>query len=595
MRIRQPIVAVLGHVDSGKTSLLDRIRGTGVQGREAGGITQHIGASFLPTGTIRETCGPLYKKLESSDTRVPGLLVIDTPGHEVFRNLRVRGGSAADIAILVVDANRGFQPQTNESLKILESRKVPFVVALNKCDQIPGWRPGDGGGFVSEEIKRQDASVQADLDQKIYDVVASLSILGYQSEAFYRVRDFKKEITIVPSSARTGTGIPELLTVLVGLTQQYLNKKLDQEEKQSRGIVLEVNDEVGLGQTANVILVDGSMARGDTVVVARRDSVVAARPKAILLPKPLDEMRDPRDKFKPVDEVAAAAGVKIASAEFEGVLPGSTLYVSSDRAEIDRFRAQLEEEMKSVFIDTESSGVTLKCDTIGSLEAVTEMLQRGQVPVAKADVGPVTRRDVMEARAVKERDRHLGVVLAFNVRVLPDAREEADDSRIRLFEDRVIYNLLDTYHAWVADDTAHREDAVFAEITPMAKFTFLKGYVFRNSGPAVFGVRVDAGVLRQKVQFMNKAGARIGVIHQLQGDKKSLDEAGAGEEVACSVQGVTVGRQINEEDEFYTLPRPREAKQLLNEFAHRLSPEQAEVLDFVVGAQRRRNDPSYGY
>lgn len=593
MKVRQPIVAVLGHVDSGKTSLLDQIRGTGVQGREAGGITQHIGASFLPTDTIRDKCGPLYKKLESAETQVPGILVIDTPGHEVFTNLRARGGSAADMAILVVDVNRGFQPQTNESLRILESRKVPFVVALNKCDQISGWRSSDSK-FISQAIKQQDASIQADLDQKIYDVVGSLSVLGYRSEAFYRIEDFKKEIAIVPVSARTGVGVPELLTVLIGLAQQYLNKKLDQEEKGSRGIVLEVNDEVGLGQTANVILIDGALAKNDSVIVAKRDSVIVTRPKAILLPKPLDEMRDPRDKFKPVDGVAAAAGIKISSPELEGVLPGSTLYVSSEPEEIERFKGQIEEEMRSVFIDTESNGVILKCDTIGSLEAITEMLRREQVPVAKADVGPVTRRDIMEARAIKENDRHLGVVLAFGVKILPDAREEADAGHIRIFEGRVIYSLIDTYREWVADDSAHEEDAVFSEITPVAKFTFLKGYVFRNNDPAVFGIRVDAGVLKQKVQFMNKNGRRIGVVHQLQDDKKSLSEVRSGQEVACSVQGVTVGRQINEEDEFYTLPHPQEAKKLLRRFMYRLTPEQVEVLNFVVEVQRKQ-DAAYGH
>ncbi len=586
-------MAVLGHVDSGKTSLLDRIRGTGVQGREAGGITQHIGASFLPTETIRTTCGPLYKKLESSKTQIPGILVIDTPGHEVFRNLRTRGGSAADIAILVVDAARGFQPQTRESLQILENRKVPFVVALNKCDQISGWRSTDNQ-FITQAIKEQDSSIRADLDQKIYDVVGSLSILGYQSEAFYRVQDFKKEIAIVPVSARTGVGIPELFTVLIGLTQQYLNKKLDQEEKESHGIILEVNDEAGLGQTASVVLIDGSMNKNDSVVVAKRDSVIVTRPKAILLPKPLDEMRDPRDKFRPVDEVVAAAGIKIASPELEGVLPGSTLYVSSSPDETERFKGYIAEELKSVFIDTESNGVILKCDTIGSLEAIIAMLKKEHIPVAKANVGPVTRRDVMEAKAIKEKDRHLGVILAFNVKILPDAREESDTGHIRLFEDRIIYNLIDTYRQWVTDDAANREDAIFSELTPIAKFTFLKGYVFRNKDPAVFGIHVDAGVLKQKVSFMNKNGRRVGVVHQMQDDKKSVDTAQSGQEVACSVQGVTIGRQINEEDELYTLPHSWEAKKLLNQFMHKLTAEQMEILNFIVDIQRK-NDPAYGY
>ena len=586
-------MAVLGHVDSGKTSLLDRIRGTGVQGREAGGITQHIGASFLPSETIKETCGILYKKLEQSENKVPGILVIDTPGHEVFTNLRTRGGSAADIAILVVDVNRGFQPQTNESLKILQSRKVPFVVALNKCDQISGWRKSETK-FISQAIKEQDTSIQADLDQKIYDVVGTLSILGYQSEAFYRVRDFKSEIAIVPISARTGVGIPELLSVLVGLTQQYLQKRLNQEEKEPRGIVLEVNDEVGLGQTANIILIDGTIKKENSIVVAKRDSVVVLKPKAILLPKPLDEMRDPRDKFKPVTQVDAAAGLKIASPDLEGVLPGSTLYIAKNEEEITKYTKLIEAEMKSVFIDTETNGIILKCDTIGSLEAIVEMLRRSQVPVAKADIGPVNRRDVMEAKAIKENDRHLGIVLAFNVKILPDAKEESETSHIKIFEDRVIYSLIDNYNTWVEEDTANEEDAMFAELTPIAKFTFLKGMIFRNNNPAVFGIRIDIGTLKHKIPFMNMSGRKVGTIHQLQLDKKTVSSAKAGDEVACSVNDVTIGRQIFEEEVFYTFPPSPDAKKLLTKYMHKLSPEEQVVLNDIVRIQREK-EPIYGY
>jgi len=586
-------VVVLGHVDSGKTSILDKIRGTGVQEREAGGITQHIGASFLPIETLKKICGPLYKKLEESEHQIPGILVIDTPGHEVFTNLRARGGSAADIAILVVDVNRGFQPQTNESLKILESRKVPFVVALNKTDQLSGWRLTETH-FISQAIKEQDQFIQTTLDEQIYNVVGTLSVLGYQSEAFWRVKDYKKEIAIVPVSARTGVGIPELLTVLVGLTQQYLQKKLDQEQKPPRGIVLEVNDEVGLGPTANIILVDGSLNKENTILVAKRDGVIITKPKTILLPKPLDEMRDPRDKFKPVDEVHAAAGVKIASPDLDGVLPGSTVYVAANESEISQFKKEIEAEMASVFIDQETSGVTLKCDTIGSLEAITEMLKREQIPVAKADIGPVNRRDVVGAKAIKEKDRHLGVILSFNVKILSDAREESDTNHIKIFEENVIYNLIDTYTKWVTEDTAHEEDAIFAEFTPIAKFTFLKGYVFRNNDPAVFGIRVDVGTLHQKVQFMRTDGKEIGKIHQLQDGGKTIESADTGKEIACSVQRITIGRQISEEDVFYTLPSSSEAKQLLKKFSHKLSSEQFNLLNEIVEIQRKK-DPAYGY
>ena len=593
MRIRQPIVAVLGHVDSGKTSILDKIRGTGVQGREAGGITQHIGASFLPDETIKKICGPLYEKLAKAENKVPGILVIDTPGHEVFTNLRSRGGSAADIAILVVDINRGFQPQTNESLKILESRKVPFVIALNKTDMISGWQKSDVP-YISQAIKNQPTHVQTMIDEQIYNVVAALSILGYQSEAFYRVQDFAKEISIVPVSARTGVGIPELLAVLVGLTHQYLKKKLDQEEKETRGIILEVNDEVGLGPTANMILIDGSLKKDDNVIVAKRDSVVVTKPKAMLLPKPLDEMRDPRDKFKPIDEVHAAAGIKIASTDLEGVLPGSSVYATNDETQTEVLKKMIEAEMKSVFIDTETSGLILKCDTIGSLEALTEMLRRQQIPISKADIGPVTRRDIMEAKAVKEKDRHLGVILAFNVKVFPDAETESDESHIRIFQDKIIYSLLDTYTQWVEDDSSDIENSLFSEITPISKFTFMKGYIFRNNNPAVFGIRVDVGKLKQKISFMNKTGKKIGIIHQLQKESKTVDSAKVGDEVACSVQNVTIGRQIFEEDVLYSLPTPDEAKQLLKKFSHKLSSEELEVLNEIIEIQRKIN-PVYGY
>ncbi|MFB3047894.1 MAG: translation initiation factor IF-2 [Nitrosopumilaceae archaeon] len=593
MRIRQPIVAVLGHVDSGKTSILDNIRGTGVQGREAGGITQHIGASFLPTDTIKKITGPLYEKLNKGEATIPGLLVIDTPGHEIFTNLRARGGSAADIAILVVDVNRGFQLQTNESLKILESRKVPFVVALNKTDMVSGWKNTDTP-YISQAIKQQDQFVQTTLDEKIYDVVTALSVLGYQSEAFFRVKDFAKEVSIVPVSARSGVGIPELLAVLVGLAQQFLQKRLNQEEKSTRGIILEVNDEVGLGPTANMILIDGHLKKEHNIIVAKRDSVVVTKLKAMLLPKPLDEMRDPRDKFKPINEVQAAAGIKIASPDLDGVLPGSTVYATDDATKADELKKSIESEMKAVFIKTETKGVILKCDTIGSLEALIEMLRRQQIPISMADIGPVTRRDVMEAKAIKENNRHLGVILSFNVKVTPEAETESENYHIRIFSDKVIYSLLDSYTQWVDEDSSNVENSMFAELTPIGKFTFLKGYIFRNSNPAVFGIRVDAGILRQKIAFMNKSGKKIGTIHQLQDQGKTMESAKKGQEVACSVKNITVGRQIKEEDVFYTLPPPDDAKQYLKKFMNKLSSEELQILNEIVEIQRLLN-PVYGY
>ncbi|MEE9535092.1 MAG: translation initiation factor IF-2, partial [Nitrosopumilaceae archaeon] len=495
--------------------------------------------------------------------------------------------------ILVVDVNRGFQLQTNESLKILESRKVPFVVALNKTDMVSGWKNTDTP-YISQAIKQQDQFVQTTLDEKIYDVVTALSVLGYQSEAFFRVKDFAKEVSIVPVSARSGVGIPELLAVLVGLAQQFLQKRLDQEEKSTRGIILEVNDEVGLGPTANMILIDGHLKKEHNIIVAKRDSVVVTKLKAMLLPKPLDEMRDPRDKFKPINEVQAAAGIKIASPDLDGVLPGSTVYATDDATKADELKKSIESEMKAVFIKTETKGVILKCDTIGSLEALIEMLRRQQIPISMADIGPVTRRDVMEAKAIKENNRHLGVILSFNVKVTPEAETESENYHIRIFSDKVIYSLLDSYTQWVDEDSSNVENSMFAELTPIGKFTFLKGYIFRNSNPAVFGIRVDVGNLRQKIAFMNKSGKKIGTIHQLQDQGKTMESAKKGQEVACSVQNITVGRQIKEEDVFYTLPPPDDAKQYLKKFMNKLSSEELQILNEIVEIQRVLN-PVYGY
>ncbi len=597
MELRQPVVVVLGHVDSGKTSLLDKVRGTAVQAREVGGITQHIGASFFPVETIKEMTGPLYGKLAKSETPVPGLLVIDTPGHEVFANLRTRGGSAADIAIVVVDVNKGFEPQTIESVDILKKRKVPFVVALNKVDMVTGWR--SSSKFISEEAKKQEVSMQNALDEKIYTVVGTLSRLGYPSEAFWRVKDFTKEVAIVPVSARTGVGIPELLAVLIGLAQQYLTKRLERHlAGPARGIVLEVSEETGLGPSANLILLDGALKHGDTIVVAKREGSISTRIKALLLPKPLDEMRDPRDKFKPVSEVVAAAGLKITSPDLEGVLAGSPLYVydrTRGEDELLRLRSLVDSEVKNAIVDnTDTHGITLKCDTIGSLEAIIELLKKANVPVRIADIGNITRRDVLEAAAVKESDRYLGVVLGFNVRVLEDAEKESQDRNIKIFNERIIYNLVRSYTDWVTYQREHEESILFNELPPICKFQFMKGFIFRRNDPAVFGAEIQAGKLKQKVQVVNEEGRKIGIIHQIQDSGKAIEEATAGMQIAVSINGPTIGRQINEGDIFYTDLTGSQAKQLLERFSHRLNEQEKRILDMLV-SMKRKNDPTFGY
>ncbi len=593
MNIRQPIVVVLGHVDSGKTSLLDQMRGTAVQSREVGGITQHIGASFFPIEIVKDITGPLYAQLAKSDSPIPGLLVIDTPGHEVFANLRMRGGSAADIAIVVADVNKGFEVQTVESIEILEKRKVPFVIALNKIDQIPGWN-NTKSIFISEQIKAQGSDMISTLDEKIYTVVGSLSKLGYNSEAFWRIKDFTKEVAIVPVSAAKNIGIPELMAVLVGLAQQYMTKKLERHESDTKGIVLEVKDELGLGPSANIILIDGVLKQGDWVVVAKRDNAIVTKIKALLLPKPLDEMRDPRDKFRPVDHVVAAAGLKITSPELDGVLAGSPLYVLKDGEDEGRLRSLVESEIKAAIIRTDSNGIVLRCDTIGSLEATVDLLRKDKIPIQSADIGHITRRDVLAASAVKEKDRYIGVILGFNVRVLDEAEREASERGIKVFNEKIIYNLVRSYTDWVSYQKEHEDSIMFNEISPVCKFQFLKGYVFRRNDPAVFGAEILIGRLRQKIPVINENGKKIGSIHQIQEGGKNLSEASIGTQVAVSMKEPVIGRQISEGDIFYTDLTSKEAKLLLESFSHRLGPEEQEVFQHIL-SKKREADPSFGY
>ena len=593
MTLRQPVVVVLGHVDSGKTSLLDKIRGTAVQSREVGGITQHIGASYFPIETIKEITGKLFDQLSKSENPVPGLLVIDTPGHEVFANLRMRGGSAADIAIVVVDVNKGLEAQTIESLDILKNMKVPFVIALNKIDQISGWKKNNSI-LIAEQLKIQDPTILSYLDEKVYNVVGALSRLGYSSEAFWRVKDFTKELAIVPVSAVKGTGIPELLAVLVGLTQQYLSKRLERHETETKGIVLEVNDEIGLGPSANVILLDGTLKLGDRIVVAKKDSVTVTKIKALLLPKPLDEMRDPRDKFRHVDKVIAAAGLKITSPDLEGVLAGSPLYVVKSPEDEERLKSNIESEIKSAIVQTESNGVILRCDTIGSIEAITELLKKENVPIKSTDLGNITRKDVLSASAVREKDRYLGVVLGFNVKVFEDAEKEAFERKIKIFNEKIIYNLVRSYSEWVTYEKVHEDSIVFNEIPPICKFQFLKGYVFRRNNPAVFGAEILIGKLKQKTSVINEKGKKIGIIHQIQNEGKNLEVAAKGTQVALSIKEPTVGRQINEGDVFYTDLNSREARLLLERFSDRLSEEEQEIFNFIL-SKKREIDPSFGY
>ncbi len=590
-RLRQPIVVVLGHVDSGKTSLLDRIRGTAVQEREAGGITQEIGASFFPLETLKAICGPLLQKT-GGELKVPGLLFIDTPGHEVFSNLRVRGGSAADIAIVVVDVLKGLENQTVESIEILKQKKVPFLVALNKIDMITGWRKTESK-FLFQVLKEQPDEWKDELELRLYNVVDSISALGFKADAYYRVKDFKTYVSIVPVSARYGAGIPELLAVLIGLAQQFLAGKLSVigREDRARGIILELQEETGIGQTANIILTEGRLSVGDSIAIITREGAVKSKVKALFMPKPLDEMRDPRDKFTPVDEVYAAAGVKLVSPGLENALAGTSIISFKTEEEFEKIRVEAEKELKEIVVRRENVGVIVKAGSVGGLEAMLKMLEQRNIPVRVAEIGDISRNDIVEAQIVSEHDPYLGAILAFDVKVLPDAREIA--STVPLFSSKVIYEVVDSYVEWVEKKKEEDKRVALSSITTPCKIKVIPGTFFRRSDPAIFGVEILAGTLRPKSRIMDSSGKELGILMQIQDKGKNLDAAKKGEKVAISINGPTLGRQIKENDILYTSPRSHEVKTIKQRFLSSLSQDELEALEEIVKI-KSLSDPLFG-
>jgi len=543
MSIRQPIVSVLGHVDHGKTKLLDEIRGTAVVQKEAGLITQHIGATEVPIDHIYDVCSELIRKRSFT---VPGLLLIDTPGHHSFTTLRARGGSLADLAILVIDINEGLKPQTMESISILRRFKTPFVIALNKIDLIPGWRENPGRPFALSEGEQMERVRQA-LDKRIYELVGKLHQEGLSVDRYDRIEDFTKTIAMVPLSAKTGEGIPDLLLVLIGLAQRFLESILETEEGgPGKGTILELKEERGLGQTLDVIIYSGKLKRGDQVALGTRGDPIITKVKAILKPRPLDEIRDPRERFDKLSDVHAAAGVKLSCQNVDGVVAGAPLIVIKDNE--NEVLEEMREEV-TVHIETEDEGVLIKADAIGSLEALAHEARNADIPIRKYEMGEISRRDIVEVAAYK--DVLHRVILGFNVSVLPEAKEALQDSGIKVFLNDVVYRLIEEYDEWRYKERSRIETDKRSQFAFPGKIRILPGCVFRVSKPAIVGVRLLSGRIRPGQTLINPDGKDIGRIRSLRSGEKVLKESVMGDEVAVAIEGATVGRQIEVDDILY--------------------------------------------
>ena len=545
---RQPIVAVLGHVDHGKTSLLDHIRGLGsnsrasVMDREAGGITQHIGATEVPADILNELCSPL---MGGNTFDSPGLLFIDTPGHHSFSTLRSRGGSLADIAILIVDVMEGCRPQTLESLRVLKNAKTPFVIAANKVDRIYGWE-AQPGRAMALSMRNQTQDSMGLFEKQYWNLVGQFAEEGLNIERYDRVKDFTKDIAMVPISAREGEGIQDLLAVVIGLAERYLTDQLTDVEGSGEGTVLEMKEERGLGKTLDVILHRGSIKKGDEIVLVTTEGGLSTRVKGLFSPRGMSEMRDAGDRWDDTEVAHAASGLKISAPDLDNVLAGTTLRVvhtDSERAEaMDAAKAESE-----LSIELEEEGVAIKADTVGGLEALAKELQALDVPIRSATIGKVSRRDVRSAEAAA--DPLHRVIMAFSTEILPDAEAEIEssDTGVHHIGSDIIYRILEEREEWIERRNREIEEANREQIVYPGRILLLPDHTFRISKPAVVGVRVLAGRIHVGQRLL-KDGNRVGRIKSIRSGEESMKEAMQGAEVALAIEGVTVGRQIDEED-----------------------------------------------
>ncbi|WP_296784937.1 translation initiation factor IF-2 [Methanobrevibacter sp.] len=590
MKIRSPIVSVLGHVDHGKTTLLDYIRGSAIADKEAGGITQHIGATEIPNDTIEEICGNFISRLTIKDL-IPGLFFIDTPGHAAFTSLRKRGGALADLAVLILDINEGFKPQTYEAINILKMYKTPFIVVANKIDMIFGWETHEGVSF-KESFNQQAPSVQQALDTKVYEIVGTLHKEGFQSERFDRISNFASQISIIPISARSGEGIIEVLAMLLGLAQEYLTEQLEiNEDAPAKGTVLEIKEEVGLGLTIDSIIYDGVLRTNDEIaLMTSSNEVLTTKIRSILRPLPLEEMRDSKKKFQKFDEVVAAAGIKIAAPNLDDVVSGSPLRVLNDEENVEE---EILKEIEDITISTDDEGVLVKADTLGSLEAIVKLLKELDIPIREADIGDVNRRDIINSSiALNEDDAH-GAIIAFNVNVNSNSVEDLENSDVKLFQGDVIYQIIEDYEAWIDEMEQAKKKAFYDAIIKPAKFMSLPKLVFRQSKPAIIGIESISGTVKQGQTLINKNGEYVGVIASMEDKGETLPSIPRGQRVAMAIKDAIVGKHFDEGDELYVDVPEKHYKFIEREFKDKLTEDEFETLYEFVEIKRKQ-DPDWG-
>ena len=579
MPIRSPICTVVGHVDHGKSSILDWIRGSSVAAGEAGAITQAIGASNVPLSEIKKKCGDLLNKLKI-DFTIPGLLFIDTPGHAAFTNLRKRGGNLADIAIVVVDINEGFKPQTTEAIEILKNYKTPFIIVANKIDLIPGWQQNEK--ILLQNIESQGEHVKKYFEEKLYTLVRNLyETAKLDGERFDRVSDYTKQIAIVPASAKTGEGVPEILMTIAGLAQKYLADKLEFEEKEGKAIVLEVKEAKGLGKVLDIILYDGVLRANDTIVIGGLDKPIVTKVKGIFVPSSMGELRDKKTKFENKKKVVAAFGVRITANDIDEVVAGMPLIVAKD---VEKAKEEVQKEIEEVTLQTEAEGVVIKADSLGSLEALITLLKERNIPVSSASIGNIGKKDITNAESQK--NPMFNIILGFNV------NEDTESTRVKVLINDVIYRLIEAFEEWKGYLEKEIEEKELEGLVRPCKIQLLKNYIFRQNNPAVIGVEVLAGKLKAGMPLMTSDGKQITSAKSIQMEKETVEEVNEGQQAALSMDNVVIGRTLNG-DEILFSSIPAKDFRKMKEFKKALTQKEIATIREIAVIMRKEN-PVWG-
>ncbi|OCF72084.1 translation initiation factor aIF-2 [Kwoniella mangroviensis CBS 8886] len=498
--LRSPICCILGHVDHGKTKLLDQIRQTSVAEGEAGGITQQIGATFFPKSAIVEKTAVVNPD-NTTDVKIPGLLIIDTPGHESFSNLRTRGSSLCNIAILVVDITQGLEPQTIESINLLKKGRTPFIVALNKIDRMYGWEPKKNAGF-RETLNSQKAFVKSEFEDRVKAAKLAFAEQGFNAELFDENRNLGRNISLVPTSAITGEGIPDMLLLLVKLTQERMNANL-MYISELECTILEVKIIEGLGTTIDVILSNGVMREGDKIVLCGSDGPIVTNVRALLTPQPLRELRI-KSAYVHNKEVKAALGVKISAPGLEKAIAGAKLYVAHDEDEVEAYKDMAMDDLSSLakFVTKTGKGVWVQASTLGSLEALLTFLQQMKIPVFNFGIGPVYKSTIVKAGIMLDRAPEYAVIMAFDVTIEKEAEELAKKAGMKIFSSMVIYHLFDAFQKYMAEvQESRRKEAAPNAVWPV-RMKILKAFAHRD--PIILGCDIIEGSMR--------VGTPVGVV-----------------------------------------------------------------------------------